>query len=247
MIRIYYEDQFQPQMIINDKQKVHHLNKVLKLKCGEEVYLVKKFEVAKCRIKQIDSEQIIVESVAITRENNELRKNVTLGFAPLKGDNTQLVIQKAVELGAHGIELLNFKRNVSKFDSKKAEAKREKFTKIIEGACLQARRNIVPQINVNVDVTKEYLDQYDLVIICYESEKTNYITKYERLINECNNILIVIGPEGGITNEEIELFDAQENVVVVSLGKRILRAETASITSLSIIASFMEGNDENSN
>ncbi len=248
MLRVFYNMPFASEMIIDDKEKVHHVGIVLRSKPGDEIYLVNKTEIAKCEIAMISKTEITVSLIEVIAENNELDTEVTLGFGPLKGDNTQLVIQKAVELGATKIDLVNFKRNVSKFDSKKASKKIEKFEKIIEGACLQSRRNIKPEIAVNVNLSEDYLAQYDLVLVCYENEHSNHIENYNQEIIMASNILILIGPEGGIDDNEIEFVQQQKNVKVATLGKRILRAETASISSLSIVGSILEGReDENSN
>ncbi len=241
MLRVFYNKPFSEQMVIDDKEKVHHIGVVLRGKPGDEVYLVNATETAKCEILSISKTEIEVSLVSVNAENNELNTEITLGFGPLKGDNTQLVIQKAVELGVQKIDLINFKRNVSKFDSKKASKKIEKFEKIIEGACLQSRRNIMPTIEVNVNLKKEYLKNFDLVVVCYENESSNHIEKYNQEIIKANKILILIGPEGGIDESEIGLVQKEENVKVATLGKRILRAETASISSLAIVGSILEG------
>lgn len=241
MLRVFYNKPFSNLMTIDDKDTVHHIGVVLRAKQDQEVYLVNKNNIAKTNIVEISKAEIVVQLVEELVENNELSTKITLGFGPLKGDNTQLVIQKAVELGASEINLINFKRNVSKFDSKKAEKKIEKFEKIIDGACSQSRRNIKPEIKANVSLNEEYCSNFDLIIVCYENEHSNHIMKYNQQIRDAEKILVLIGPEGGIDETEIASLETYENVVVATLGNRILRAETASITSLSIIASMIEG------
>ncbi len=242
MLRVFYNKPFEQKMVIDDKEKCHHIGIVLRAKPGDEIFLVNKKEIAKTIITSISKSEIVVEVVSIMAENNELECDLRLGFGPLKGDNTQLVIQKAVELGATGIDLINFKRNVSKFDNKKAEKKLEKFEKIAEGACLQSRRNMKPNIRVNVDLTTEYLNEFDLVIICYENEHSNHIMNYKSEIKSAKKILVLIGPEGGIDDSEVDFVQGRDNARVATLGKRIMRAETASISSMAIIGSILEGN-----
>lgn len=247
MLRVFYNQNFEEQMIIDSPTKVHHLGTVLRVKVGDEVYLVNNYEVAKTKITSVSKKQIGVELINVTKENNELKNKVTLGFGPLKNDNTQLVIQKAVELGVDQIDLVNFKRNVSKFDSTKALKKMAKFEGIIEGACLQSRRNIKPKLNLNVNLNAQYINAYDLVLVCYENDTSNHINKCSKLIKNAKNILVVIGPEGGIDEKEINFLLTFENVRCVNLGKRIMRAETASIASLAIIGSILEEENENCN
>lgn len=241
MLRIFYNQQFTKYMVIDDKEKIHHLSTVLRIKTFDEVYLVNGSEVAKTIVRSVSKARIELEMVEVFKESNELTKELTLGFAPLKGDNTQFVIQKAVELGVVNIDLVNFKRNISKFDGGKAEKKLQKFNKIIEGACNQSRRNIQPQIDINVSLTSTYLSSFDLVIACFENESSNHLLSYTEAICCAKSILLLIGPEGGIEEGEIEALAANHNVRVATLGKRILRAETASICGLSIIGSIIEG------
>ncbi len=241
MLRVFYDNPFTDFMIIDDKDKHHHISVVLRAKPGDEIYLVAKTEVAKTEITGISKTEIEVKLVEVIAENNELPNNITLGFGPLKGDNTQLVVQKAVELGVNHIDLINFKRNVSKFDSKKADKKIDKFNKIIEGACLQSRRNFKPAINSNINLSQSYIEQFDLVLVCYENEHSNHIMNYSQQIADNQNILVLIGPEGGIDDAEIDLLSQFDNVLITTLGARILRAETASMSSLAIIGSILEG------
>lgn len=241
MLRVFYNGSFTNTMIIDDKDKVHHIGVVLRAKPGDEVYLVNTIEIAKTTVSSVNKDEIYLDLIEIITENNELASKITLGFGPLKGDNTQLVVQKAVELGVVHIDLINFKRNVSKFDSKKAEKKLEKFNKIIEGACLQSRRNMQPTINANVNLTIDYISDFDLVLVCFENERSNHLIKYQTEIETANKILVLVGPEGGIDDSEIASLEQNNNVKVATLGKRIMRAETASISSLAMIASILEG------
>lgn len=245
MHRLFYNQPFQSPITITDPEHCHHFSTVLQLKPGEHLYLVNKNQVAKCEIATISKSEICCEIIEISTECNELETEITLGFGPLKNDNTQLVIQKAVELGASEIHLINFIRNISKFDSKKAEKKNSKFQKISYSAAQQSRRNIVPNITVNVDLSPEYLQGFDLVLVCYENEDNNRITNYKSKILSAKKILVLVGPEGGIDKREIEKLTA--NCFLISLGKRILRAETASISVLSILGNLIEENNENCN
>ncbi len=242
MIRIFFENEFTNVVNITDSNICHHYAVVLKLRVGEKVYLVNGNSVGKYQILNISKSQMELQFIEQFLENNELDINLTIGFGPLKGDNTQLVIQKAVELGAKKIDLINFKRNVSKFDSKKAEKKIAKFEGIIDNACSQSRRNVKPQIEANLNLKEQYLNSFDHVFVCYENEQSTHINSKLNLVEANQNILVLIGPEGGIADTEIDLLMEYSNVHVVTLGKRILRAETATMSALSIIGASREGN-----
>lgn len=242
MTRLFYEEEFKEVVALTDSEKVHHLSTVLRVRKGDDIYLINKFSVGHYQVDSATKECIILNLIEQFEENNELDIGITLGFGPLKGDNTQLVIQKAVELGVKQIDLVNFKRNVSKFDNKKAEKKIQKFKKIIEGACNQSRRNQAVDINVNVNLSEEYANEYDLVLVCYENERSTHINHVYNEITEGCKVLVLIGPEGGISDEEISFLEDLNNIRIVTLGARILRAETASIAALSMLAASREGN-----
>lgn len=238
MHRIFWEKPFTNSIVINDKGTCHHFATVLRLHPGENLYLVNSNQVGEYQIQSINKQEIACTLIEVKSENNELQTKITLGFGPLKNDNTQLVIQKAVELGAFEIALINFKRNISKFDNEKSTKKIEKFMKISQSAANQSRRNIQPKVQVNVDITKAYLQQFDLVFVCYEDEKKNSLNDYKTQISQANSILVLVGPEGGI--DPSELAKITEFGHSISLGKRILRAETASINVLSILGHLLE-------
>ena len=154
----------------------------------------------------------------------------------------ELIIQKSVEIGANSIIPVKMKRCVVKIDEKSENKKIERWQKIAESAAKQSGRDIIPQIaNVTkIDELAKRITQYDIVIVCYENEQKNKLkTELLQLKNNMKEYLeikiaVVIGPEGGLEENEVELLK-QNGAKVVTLGKRILRTETVALNVLSII------------
>ena len=152
----------------------------------------------------------------------------------------ELIIQKNTEVGVKRIVPVIMERTVVKIDEKVASKKLERWQKIAEIAAKQSMRDIIPNID-NITKLKEIdTTEYDVVLVAYENEEHNKLKdelqKLSKKIEGTNsnnneenfNIAIVIGPEGGISEKEIELL-AEKNAKFVSLGRRILRTETAGL------------------
>ena len=144
-----------------------------------------------------------------------------------------MILQKAVELGANSIIPVNMKYCIAKI--KDEEKKNARWQKIAESAAKQSKRDIIPVIEKakNIKEICDRIKEYDLVLVAYENEE-NITIKDILKSNSNKSIAVVIGPEGGISEEEI-LKLKDNGAKIVSLGKRILRTETASLAVLSMI------------
>ena len=181
----------------------------------------------------------------VEEANRELPSKIYLFQGLPKGDKMELIIQKAVELGVYEIIPVATKRAVVKLDAKKAEAKQKRWQSIAESAAKQSRRNIIPHIHevVKFGQAVDYAKNLDITLIPYElaedMEKTKQIFE---TIQPGQSIGIFIGPEGGFDESEIAL--AQENgISPITLGKRILRTETAGMAVLSVLMFQLEGRE----
>ena len=154
----------------------------------------------------------------------------------------ELIIQKAVELGAYRVVPVSMKRSVVKLDAKKADAKRKRWNAVSESAAKQSKRSLIPEV-APLMTYKEAVKEaagYDMVLLPYES--ADGIRKTRDLLASVKpgtDIAVFIGPEGGFEDEEVEL--ARENgAEIVTLGKRILRTETAGLCMLSALMLQLE-------
>ncbi|OON92836.1 MAG: hypothetical protein ATN32_01890 [Candidatus Epulonipiscium fishelsonii] len=167
--------------------------------------------------------------------STEPKTKVTLFQSLIKPEKMEFVLQKSVELGVYQIIPLITERCVIKLDSSKMENKVNRWKKIIEAAAKQSGRNLIPEIKLPVKFNKiiDYVNETDLNIIPYEKE-TQVSLKTILRENIETNINVVIGPEGGFTEEEINQVKIN-NFNCATLGKRILRSETAALTVISNI------------
>ncbi len=178
----------------------------------------------------------------VCEENHELPAEVVLFQCLPKSDKMELIIQKAVELGVSGIVPVNSKNCVMKLDEKKADNKLRRWQTIAESAAKQSKRSRIPEVHAPVSF-REALDMcagYDVRLIPYE-EENGLTTMCEAIISFIpgRKIAVFIGPEGGFDPLEVSMA-RRHGVVPVSLGKRILRTETAAIAILSLIMIRLE-------
>ena len=212
-----------------------HISNVLRMKIGEEILVTNKktSETYKCSIKNINKDEVECIIIEEKIESTELSVKVDLYQGIPKSDKMEAIIQKSVELGVNTIFPVNMKNCIAKI--KDENKKQERWQKISESAAKQSKRNIIPSIekSVNIDFICNNIKNYDLVIIAYENEE-NITIKDILKENKIEKIAIVVGPEGGLTENEVDKL-INSGAKVATLGKRILRTETAPITMLSMI------------
>ena len=163
-----------------------------------------------------------------------------------KADKMEFIIQKAVELGVYDITPVEMKRCVVKLNEKDKSKKVERWQKISEVAAKQSGRDIIPHINnvINIKNMYELIPKYDIVIVAYENEQNRTLKEQLKQIKEKYKegkikIGIVIGPEGGLEENDVEQLE-NNGAKIVTLGKRILRTETVALNVLSIIMYELE-------
>lgn len=223
--------------INNDKihilgEDVNHIANVLRMKKEDEVQICNQ-ETGENYITKIISfskDKIECEIVKKIIETVESNVDITLFQGIPKFDKMELIIQKNTEVGVKKIVPVLMERTVVKLDEKTANKKIERWQKIAEVAAKQSMRDIIPEIENIVklkDITKQ---DYDVVLVAYENEEKNMLKQELKKLQgkDRYKIAIVIGPEGGISEKEIEILKNM-GASFVSLGKRILRTETAGI------------------
>ena len=232
--------------IIDDD--VNHIKNVLRLKVDDEIKICS-IDTSKnylCKIKNIDKKNIecaILEELESIAESN-IELDVYQGLP--KSDKMELIIQKGTELGVHSFVPVAFKRSIVKLDEKDKVKKQIRWQKITEVAAKQSGRDIVPKVH-EVKTIKNVCDlinEYDVVLVAYENEDRNSLkNELKALIKKDLKIAVVIGPEGGIEETEVqELKNA--GAKIVSLGKRILRTETVAIVVAGIINYELESTED---
>ena len=225
---------------------VNHIKNVLRIRQGEEMlvsdgtgrdYL--------CQAEEIAGQEVTVRILETEEEGRELPSRIWLFQGLPKSDKMEFIIQKAVELGAAGIVPVSTRNTVVRLDQKKEEAKVKRWQAIAESAAKQSKRSLVPRVS-GIMTLKEAFDYvesqgFSVRLIPYEHEAGMDGTKTELdAAGPGQDIAVFIGPEGGFDEREIELALAK-GVRPISLGRRILRTETAGLALLSVLMMRLEG------
>ena len=222
-------------------EDVNHIKNVLRKKIGDKLEVCNQetgttFE---CEIAEINEAEIknhIISENKMT--NSKILVDIFQGLP--KAEKMELIIQKSVELGVNAIIPVKMQRCVVKLDIKSENKKIERWQKISESAAKQSGRNSIPQIHkiIKIEEISKLKNEYDIIIICYENEKENNIKKEIQKLKQNKKqeirIAIVIGPEGGLEENEVKYLQ-KEGAKIVTLGNRILRTETVALNILSII------------
>lgn len=245
MYRFFVEPaQVGEKEIIITGSDVNHIKNVLRMK-PEETILISSGESLEytCYIRELKEEEIIAHIMYVQESGYELPSRLYLFQGLPKSDKMELIIQKAVELGVHEIIPVASKRAVVKLDEKKEEKKRTRWQAISESAAKQSKRMYVPEVKKVMSFSQavEYAGQLDVVLVPYELAKGMGETReIIGKIKKGQSVGIFIGPEGGFEETEVEMAVEKANAKAITLGKRILRTETAGLTVLSILMFTLE-------
>ena len=237
MHKFFVEDnQINDGKAVINNDDYNHIVNVLRMKKGDIILITNKDskETFKCDIEEVKANEVVCNIINRENKNVELNVNIVLFQGLPKADKMEYIIQKCVELGVHKIVPVNMKYCIAKI--KDEEKKNIRWNKISEVAAKQCKRNIIPKIEKSIDTYTLYneIKNYDLTIVAYENEDNITLKTVLRENKNIKNIAVIIGPEGGISSEEIEKLK-ENGAKIVSLGNRILRTETAPIAVLSMM------------
>ena len=243
-------DKVNNDTILIDTDDVNHIKNVLRKDVGDLIIVCdyeKKINY-NCKIEEIGKKEIIckIESQKESESESNIRIDIFQGLP--KADKMELIIQKGTELGVNSFIPVEFKRSVVKIDSKDEDKKQARWQKIAEVAAKQSGRDMIPLIKrkENVKNICKLFENYDIVLVAYEAEEKNSLKNALKSLNvnaKELKIAVIIGPEGGIDIEEIEVFK-EAGAKIVTLGKRILRTETVCLAISAIINYELESTEE---
>ena len=238
-----YQVQEEEHRITLTGPDVNHMKNVLRMRIGEDVWISdggqKEYH---CTIEAFEEEGAVLHILYAQEPQYELPSRIYLFQGLPKGDKMELIIQKAVELGVYEVDPVVTKRAVVKLDEKKAAKKVARWNAIAEGAAKQSGRNRIPEVHDVMTFAEalEFAKSLEVRLIPYEkAEGMGTMKSAVEQIKPGESIGVFIGPEGGFEEAEIEQAMEQE-IIPVSLGKRILRTETAGLTILSILMYHLE-------
>ena len=248
------ENQIKDSRIYVNGADYNHVRNVIRLKHGDSVLISVKNNLSgdlssgnyMCELEDYTDDEAVFD---ITQENvadTELPCRVIIYQGLPKSDKLELIIQKAVELGAARIIPVAMKRSVVKLDDKKAAAKLSRWNAISESAAKQSKRSVIPQVGpvMNYKDALKQASECDICFVPYENE--NGMAETRKLVSAIrpqDSVAVFIGPEGGFEDDEI-VAAKELGMHTVTLGKRILRTETAGMAFLSMLAYALEDQTE---
>lgn len=237
-------DQVKKPYIYIEGSDVNHMKNVLRMKPGEQLsvsdgdncrYL--------CQVESYEGARAVLKIVETKAVDTELSSKLYLFQGLPKGDKMELIIQKAVELGAYEVIPVSMKRCVVKLDERKAQKKVNRWNEVARSAAKQAGRGRIPKVRDVMDFPRalNMAKDLDVVLIPYElAEGMEQTRQVMEAVKPGQSVGIFIGPEGGFEKEEVyQTVDA--GAKEITLGRRILRTETAGLAVLSILMYHLEG------
>lgn len=228
-------------------EDVNHIRNVLRLKVNDEILISSGDNIDySCKIAELADDYVRADIVSTDNRGRELGTDVYLFQGLPKADKMELIIQKNVELGIHEIIPVAMKRCVVKLDDKKAKNKIARWNTIALSAAKQSKRSIVPKVSdvLSFKQAVDFAKTLDVVLLPYEC--ADGMGKTKRIINSLKpgtKVGIFIGPEGGFDRGELN-YATENNCEIITLGKRILRTETAGMMLMSVLMYHFE-DDEN--
>lgn len=231
------------EQIIIDGGDVNHIRNVLRMKPGERLtvsggdnadYL--------CAIREFDGERAVLDIIEKCETDRELGAKICLFQGLPKGDKMELIVRKCVELGVFEIVPVEMKRSIVRLDGKKSAAKAVRWQAISESAAKQSGRTVIPKVHEPMTYKQalDYASEMDIKLIPYELAQGMEATKAAvEAIHNGMSVAVFIGPEGGLEADEVEAAK-ERGILPISLGRRILRTETAGFTVMSILMYHLE-------
>lgn len=251
MYRFFVEpSQIQDKQVIITGKDVNHIKNVLRMKIGEEIAVSNGVDNReyRCGIEKYTEDEVICTLRFIKEDGVELPSRVCLFQGLPKADKMEFIIQKAVELGVYEIIPVAMKRCVVRLDERKSKSRIERWQGIAEAAAKQSRRAVIPRIHdvLAYEEALDYASGMDVRLVPYEMENSldhaTGMAGTRQIIDGLKSgqsIAVFIGPEGGFDGSEIEAAIARQ-MTPITLGRRILRTETAGMTVLAWIMYRLE-------
>jgi len=224
-------DENNGKILIKEKSDCNHIQNVYRLNVGDKLRIVDGEYEYFTQIIEISKKEVVVKILEKNEDSYSLNINIDVAMGILKNDKMNLAIQKLTEIGVKSIIPLKTERVVVRINEKK-----EKWDTVARETLKQCRGVKFTEILPVKKLAEIDYKKYDKIIFAYENSNESKSLS-EIIKQEDKNILYIIGPEGGITQEEVD-FLKNNKAIEISLGKRILRAETAAIVVCGIIANF---------
>ena len=220
----------------------NHIRNVLRMHPGDVFLVSCSGQSHLCRLESFGEDTVMAAIQEENYQDTELGVELYLFQGLPKSDKMELIIQKAVELGAAGVIPVEMKRCVVKLEEKKKKSRRERWQAIAESAAKQSKRSRIPEVGevMSYKAAVDLAGEMDLFLLPYENERGMEATREAlECIRPGMKVAILVGPEGGFDPKEVAQA-AEKGARAISLGSRILRTETAAITSVGMCMLYIE-------
>jgi len=243
MHRFFLENEDQvdeTNIILRNEDSYNHLVRVLRVKLGEQIELISPNTLIIGCVTAINSDSVHLNIETQRAHENESSVQIDLYQCLPKGQKLELILQKNVELGVHAFYLIQSKRCIVDYKPKDVPKKLERLSKIVKEASKQSKRDIIPNVHgiLSFKESLTKVKEYDQFLVLYEREDAQSL---KGRLNGFfgNRIAVFIGPEGGLDQSEVESL-VSHGALSTTLGKRILRTETAGFVAVSCIQFQMD-------
>lgn len=228
------------QIALNTEQS-HHITHVLRMREDDVIRIVDTSSTMYFAHIHIDGKQVFAHIDEMIEDHTKNKVHITLAQGLIKKEKWDFLLQKSAELGVDTIQPFISSRTVVKMKDEKADKKRQRYEKILLEACEQCKRSTLVEFQDTIDFKALKDVEADLKLIAYEdaNHQSEHLYQVLQQHENISSVIVVVGSEGGFSIEEVEQLEAN-GFIRVSLGARILRAETAAISLISNIAFFYE-------
>lgn len=226
----YFAKEYKDELILKESD-IHHIRNVMRMKLGDTIEVVYNDKLYICKIEQLNPLTLHIDKEIDT--DNKINLDITIAVALVKEQKMDLILQKLTELGVNTIIPVSMERSIVKLDKEKFNKKKTRWETICKEASEQSKRTNIPVIKDVIGVKELSKLEADYKLIASTKEKGKMLNYYLQNIDNYAKIIMVIGPEGGISDKEESLLN-DNGFDSVSFGNLIFRVETAAIYAASI-------------
>lgn len=228
MQRYFTSKKLKEDTYLLSKDDLYHIKKVMRLEVGEKIEVVYMEQLYIAQIISFQDDGVEVKFIEEIKENNELNLKICLVQSLVKEQKMDYILQKCTELGVSEFYPYQAERSIVKIDKKESQ-KKIRWQTIVKEASEQSKRIVIPSIGKCLSLQELCnLEGYDYKFLATVNEKTQNLKKVLSNLKECATMVIVVGPEGGFTEKE-ETKLMENGFIPISLGKSVLRTETAGL------------------
>lgn len=236
MQRYFAKEKLENNNFILEESDIHHIKNVMRYEIGTKIEVIYEKNVYLCEIENLTP--LSLKIIDTYNEDRDIPIKLTVAIALVNEQKFDLIIQKLTELGVDTIIPIKMERSIIKLEENKQEKRLERWNKICKEASEQSHRLTIPNVEIPKTIDELIKENHELKLVCSLSDSPKHLSEY--LTNDLHDILFLIGPEGGIApHEEEKLISG--GFKTTTLGKRVLRVETAAIYVAGIINYVYKG------